>query len=532
MRDAQSNLKLRLLPMLSTVGIALVLISLAASAVTRQLIVMPQLRELEAQADRKDLRRVLLAIDSKKLQLATLAYQGAIDDRMHEFALHPDAQVWDASSPAEMLSNFHVDFMVVFDRDNRLIAQRIAGEADSLFAGGELPAASLQPLLIDLAKVNERAPLFNAGIAATARGAIIYAVASIMRADTTGAAAGNLLLATAFDNEMRREIENNAQLAVAFSTPMQRDFAATPKTPDTVYRADDDTLDWLLRDDRGAPLLKLTLSLPRRDYDTKLLVLPGTVSFLTTMLGFGIILIVFRRELIDPMLAISRHLRSVRQTGNYSLRLDSSVHNEIGELSRDIDALVQHARTQQMQLQAQTAEMQRLSFQDGLTGLANRRRFDQALADNWAIAQRSHTPLALIMFDVDYFKDYNDNYGHQRGDEALRKLADIVRRVVARQSDLAARYGGEEFAILLPDTTESGAENIAIRLQAEVARAALPHARSRIGAHLSISAGIAALMPDHRNSQRDLVHRADAALYASKARGRNCITLASRRDDL
>jgi diguanylate cyclase (GGDEF)-like protein len=236
--------------------------------------------------------------------------------------------------------------------------------------------------------------------------------------------------------------------------------------------------------------------------------------------------------LTNPMLAIGRHLRSVRSRGDYSLRLNNSAPTEIGDLSRDIDALVQHVQIQKDQLEAQAAEMQMLSFQDGLTGLANRRRFDQALADHWALAQRGNTPLALIMFDVDYFKNYNDHYGHQLGDEALKRLADITRLVVVRQSDVAARYGGEEFAILLPETTESGAEQIAARLQSEIQKAEIPHQRSSVNPFLTISIGIAAIVPGSKNSQRDLIHRTDAALYNSKASGRNCITLASRIDDL
>jgi diguanylate cyclase (GGDEF)-like protein len=521
-----------LLPLLLAVGVALFAFSLLAAIATRHLIVLPQLRELEAQADRKDLRRVLLAIDSKKLQLATLVYQSAINDQTFAFMHNADAQLFESNFQHDSLSNFHVDITALFDRDNKLFAERFIQESDSVLSSGKLPLAELHPLLIDLQKVEERAPLFEAGLAATSQGPILYAVASIMRSDTTGIAAGNLLLATSFDREMQREIEDSAQLTIAFTAPSSADLLAPPQSTDLLYRDRNDKLTWLLRDNRQRPVLKLTVQLPRRDYDTNLLSLPVMVSLATNLIGFGLLLLIFRDVLIDPMLAIGRHLRKVRKAGDYTLRLNIKTRNEIGDLSHDIDALVQHVQIQQDRLQAQTAEMQTLSFQDGLTGLANRRRFDQALADSWALALRAHAPLALVMFDVDYFKNYNDHYGHQLGDEALKKIGAITRQVVVRQSDVAARYGGEEFAILLPETTESGAEQIALRLQKELEKAAIPHQQSHVGRLLTISIGVAALVPGSKNSQRDLVHRADAALYNSKASGRNCISLASRLDDL
>jgi diguanylate cyclase (GGDEF)-like protein len=523
-------MELRLLPLLLAMGSALVIFSFLAAIATRHFIVLPQLREFEALADRKDLRRILLVIDNKKLQLATLVYQGAMDDRSYEFTQHPNPQMFDTNVSFEEMSNFHVDFIAVFDRHNQLIGSRLAREIGSSFKTASWAPTDLQPLLIDLSAVKERAPLFNADFALTPQGPIVYAVASIMRSDTSGAAGGNLLLATAFDRAMLREIEESAQLSIEFSQPSPTDIHALPQSPDAVYRDDKDRITWLLRNEKQQPILKLVLLLPRRDYDTNLVALPVLVSFGSNLIGFGLILFLFRSVLIEPMLEIGRHLRKVRMVGDYSARLNNNSKNEVGDLSRDIDALVQHVQIQRDQLQAQAAEMQTLSFQDGLTGLANRRRFDQALADNWALAQRAQAPLALIMFDVDYFKNYNDHYGHQLGDEALKKLADITRHTIVRQSDVAARYGGEEFAILLPETTESGAEQIAQRLQSELHMAAILHQQSHIDRLLTISIGIAALVPGSRNSQRDLVHRADAALYSSKASGRNCITLASRLD--
>jgi diguanylate cyclase (GGDEF)-like protein len=429
------------------------------------------------------------------------------------------------------MGNFHVDVVALFDRDQHLVAQRIPPETDSLFHDDKLPIADLQPLLINLSTVKASAPLFDTGFAHTANGPILYAVASVMRSDTSGTSNGNLLLVTGFDREMLREIEESSQLNLQFMPPDETDLRAPQLTADSVYRDANNRLFWLIRNEQGQPIIKLVLALPPRNLDSNLL-LPVQVSLIANVFCLIVLTLLFRKSLLHPILAIDNHLRKVRAAGDYGLRLHDTTKNEIGDLSRNIDALVQHVQIQRDQLQAQTSEMQMLSFQDGLTKLANRRRFDQALADNWARAQRAQAPLALIMFDVDYFKNYNDHYGHQLGDEALKCLAEITLRVVVRQSDVAARYGGEEFAILLPETTESAAEKIALRLQEELQHVAIPHQGSHTGKLLTISAGVAALVPGAKNSQRDLVHRADAALYNSKACGRNCITLASQLDTL
>lgn len=173
---------------------------------------------------------------------------------------------------------------------------------------------------------------------------------------------------------------------------------------------------------------------------------------------------------------------------------------------------------------------------DALTQLCNRRAFDEALRVEWARALRSQQPLALLMFDVDHFKRYNDHYGHPAGDECLRQVAAVLRANLSRPADQAARYGGEEFALLLPSTDLAGGQLVADRVLAAMAGAGLPHAASPVAAHVTVSIGVSAL-DEHSEAwhkcaaesrfatldsvvPRDLVHAADLALYAAKSAGR------------
>lgn len=166
------------------------------------------------------------------------------------------------------------------------------------------------------------------------------------------------------------------------------------------------------------------------------------------------------------------------------------------------------------------ARLQRLSQQDGLTGLYNRRYFDRQLNGEWRRLRRLGAPLALLMLDVDHFKAFNDRLGHQAGDDALRRVAQALQQSLQREGDVACRYGGEEFAIILANTAEDGARHVAERVMAQVAELDIEHPASPEG-RLTLSIGIAISDPAREDQPDSLVSRSDAALYRAKREGRN-----------
>ncbi len=172
-------------------------------------------------------------------------------------------------------------------------------------------------------------------------------------------------------------------------------------------------------------------------------------------------------------------------------------------------------------LQRANEELARLSRTDGLTGLANRRHFDEVLRAEWLRLRREKQHLSLLLTDVDFFKRYNDTYGHQPGDLCLSSVAQAIRRRVKRPGDVAARYGGEEFAVILPNTHPDGARYVAELIRGEVERLDLPHAASSVADHVTISIGVASLVPEDACSPDELIRRADEALYRAKEGGRN-----------
>jgi diguanylate cyclase (GGDEF)-like protein len=182
-------------------------------------------------------------------------------------------------------------------------------------------------------------------------------------------------------------------------------------------------------------------------------------------------------------------------------------------------------RERTRELEESNGKLATLSATDGLTGIANRRRFDEVLAREWGRARRAEEPLALALLDVDWFKKYNDHYGHQSGDDCLRTVAQILQVNIRRSVDLVARYGGEEFAIIAPATGEASALRIARTIAQALADAGLPHATSAFGV-VTVSIGVAVLVPTGTMTAETLVTQADAALYQAKEQGRNRVVMA------
>ncbi|MBS7663232.1 diguanylate cyclase [Pseudomonas lalucatii] len=177
-------------------------------------------------------------------------------------------------------------------------------------------------------------------------------------------------------------------------------------------------------------------------------------------------------------------------------------------------------------LKFQADRLREMAFVDGLTGIANRRQFEERLELEFRRSRRNGSALALLMIDVDFFKPYNDRYGHQAGDECLRRVASLLKASMSRPGDLAARYGGEEFVFLLPETNEAGARVIAQRLVDAVRQLNLEHLDSAVAAVVTISIGAAVLGPDSSESCRALVTLADAQLYRAKKQGRGRVCCA------
>ena len=193
----------------------------------------------------------------------------------------------------------------------------------------------------------------------------------------------------------------------------------------------------------------------------------------------------------------------------------------------EVDSLVgfmfdiSERKKQEQELETLKKQLEEYSYQDGLTGIANRRFFEDSYQREWLNAQREQQPLTLILLDIDYFKQYNDHNGHLLGDACLKQIAQILKKSVSRPRDLVARFGGEEFVLILPDTTQASAIEVVERILQSIRTADICHSTSPLDQRLSVSLGVKTIIPTQKNDKMAFLKEVDQNLYLAKEQGRN-----------
>lgn len=241
-----------------------------------------------------------------------------------------------------------------------------------------------------------------------------------------------------------------------------------------------------------------------------------------------------RERVVDFCVAQSRagtdheaDYRALAQDGGYVWIRDvvHVVRNENGEVDSLVGFMfdISERKKTEQELVLLQKELEELSFKDGLTGVANRRMFDAILDAEWTDARRNNRSLALIMLDIDYFKQYNDHYGHIQGDDCLKRVAHALSSAATRSRDFLARFGGEEFVLVLPETDEKAAIKVAERCRNLLFKEQIPHETSPLSPILTVSIGVGAIVPTRQDEPLRFVEDVDKRLYLAKQHGRNRI---------
>lgn len=229
---------------------------------------------------------------------------------------------------------------------------------------------------------------------------------------------------------------------------------------------------------------------------------------------------------------VCRRLKAHPRTADIPIIFLTAQHNEDDEargfelgavdfITKPINSVIVRARVRtHLALKFQTDLLKNIALLDGLTGVANRRKLDEDLGAQWLQCARNQQPLSLILIDVDFFKRYNDHYGHQQGDDCLRKVAEMLRLTLKRPLDTAGRYGGEEFMCILPETDLDGACRLAEQILAAIRGLGIAHAQSEIDGVVTVSLGVASTLPKHERAPLELIEAADRMLYEAKRNGR------------
>ncbi|MCX9156204.1 diguanylate cyclase [Niveibacterium sp. 24ML] len=484
--------------------------------------------QIERDAAQREARRLVNALEIEARSLGQLLLGWAHWSEMYAYAGAPTEAFRNENLTPAVLLPSDLAWVLVIAADGRLLDAVAAPSTSSPapdLGSLQAPANPLFRALTGPIKPAES----HCGVARL--GAESYLVCRRPIRDTRAEQAprGLVVLARRFDATLMRRVQAESHVSfvlVPHAAAANPELAGAPidsavfGSNRPLFRSSEATLEVRqpVSDLGGEVFGDLVMQLPREisalgqsSLERVRLKLFGIAALLAALLVFAI-----DRVLVYRLRRLSREIDTIRDKQDWSMRVSESRHDEIGRLATHANALLGVLETNMKDLEA-------LATTDALTGVANRRAFNDRLALALRRQQRSGAGLALVMLDIDLFKPFNDRYGHAAGDHALEKVAAVMRSAAARATDLCARLGGEEFAILLEDADAAAAMNVAKHIRFTIEGLGIPHKTSPFG-RLTVSLGVA-IHQDGEDGETFYM-RADTALYAAKEGGRNRIECA------
>ncbi|AFV00619.1 sensor domain-containing diguanylate cyclase [Simiduia agarivorans] len=502
---------------------------------------VPAMQQLVDVADQKDRARIESFLSSHMASLISRASDNAVWDDAYDFVQNPNERFIARSFDARSLADNEISGLGYINAAGKVLwslGYDWAQPHDGRPALDHLPMTDPQLLeyLLIPPLVPERDSFeTRSGYLATSRGPLMYASVPVLPTsfgDGTQASVGVLVVWQWLDQAFWQRAAETTQLEVsARFLPRQLASLSPPfeelRPGARSVRNRDNQLAWLLEGPAGA-LMLVVLELGSPQFDS------GVISdaLLVGMLAAALLLLVLgtcvRYWLILPLISLRGQMEALQREGDYSQRLQVNSYEELEGLSDQFNQLLDEVQRQQAMAQRRQAELQLASISDGLTGLANRRYLDQFMDESWARAKRDRISFCLLLVDVDYFKDFNDHYGHDEGDQVLRSIARVLREHQPPQDAIAARYGGEEFCLIAVGLEVSEFEALCDGLRRGILGLHIAHAKSELGV---VTASLGAVFIDAqevrlpnlsgRNALRTMFKAADSCLYESKRAGRN-----------
>ena len=499
------------------------IMSFGVAVIVQKTAVSPALLELEAKADRNYVERVVIGFDVVEKLIDNFAYEYGLWDDTYDFFTNPNDTYLLDNFDIETFAIYSVDIALLVDNKGEVVWFAFADlNNERFFPRAKFNPRELIPFVADSSNTKVDGHTSRSGIVNTALGPLVFSSYRVLKSDDSGDSPGSILIGRLIDKDMIKEVSKMVKMDFS-AVPVQKGDSGYLKQMELSkqYRDSSDRIEWYLLDVHENPVLKLTLQLDQRTLSNSILSVQMLSAIGALIFSWLIVIVILNRSLVRPILRIGQHLSQIRRSGDYSARINNSRKDEVGTLSYECDLLIDVIEQQNTIVEDQTQELRRLSYEDSLTLLANRRRLDQALSDSWNICRRDQKPISMLLLDIDFFKQYNDYYGHQLGDLALVTIGKLMPLSISRKSDLAARYGGEEFAFLLPDTDPAGAKLVAEKFQRKLREEAIPHLHSTVASVMTVSIGIATIPSIADDNPGQLIRNADRALYRAKDDGRN-----------
>lgn len=531
------NLKNKVSLLLISVYLVLLIILVGQ----RWLFDIPELETLQKKSDFNEVERVVKALEYQQLEVSRFTYDYGVWNDSYEFMTTHDSEYIEENFVEDTFKSLAINAVLIFNSAGELIwsagySNGVLHDSSKLFAGS---AAHQQLGFTDLGSFLNK-PLHEYGMMPGKHYPLIYSRVSILPTQAKGEPNGTFVMIRILTPEIVAQLSDTSQMEFnLYQIPdvgNNKELAALAPQLDLlphneVLRKSGYGYRWL-KNLNGEPIALLQVKLSQAIYQptiidsvTAMVLILATVTMLFTR-------IVLEHLVIKPLEFTRNHLKKIRETANYKLRIETTRNDEIGELSRECDSLVHYVSAQEEYLKTINQDLTQKALEDGLTEVANRRHFDVKLELLWRAFSQSRNPLYLVLLDVDHFKAYNDNYGHLKGDETLKAIASVLLSNIRVNTDMVARYGGEEFVIILTETDMSGVKVVCDKLLAAIRMLNIPHEYSPVANRVTVSMGVAGWVPSGNDNPDTLISAADEALYHAKNAGRDCVQYHIRDDSI
>ena len=499
----------------------------------RALFTLPEMRQLQQQADWSEVELAAKAIEQQVRDVGRWADDYGCWDDSFNYTLAPNNDYITSNYPIGTFENNALSAILIYNAAGKLVWSSGYDEDEGILveAGRFLPDGALAGgPFVQSAEQYRRAqqPIVSSGIIDGKLEPLVYAAVSITRSVPDQDFGGTLVMIRRLNQGLIDDMQHFTK--IVFHMYTKAEVAADARLTglaagrpagddDRGVRRQDAGYRWL-RDAEGEPAYLMQVQLKAPLYSSRLI--DGVTVWVCVLLVLTTVLlrIVLRAVVVNPIEELSRHLRTIRETANYGLRVDSSRGDEIGHLQKESNSLVEYVELQENYLRELNQTLMARAHEDGLTSIANRRHFDTKLELHWRAYRQLRKHIYVMLVDIDSFKAYNDTYGHLQGDDVLRRVAGVLFGHVRVNTDTVARYGGDEFSVILTETNDNGANVTANKLLEAVRNLNIEHAGSPHNGRVTVSIGCAGQVPADEDFSR-LIQTADEALYQAKHNGKD-----------